>query len=208
MLTICEPLDRSGVPRRQGCHRRDFLRIGSLGLGGFALPGLLAAQSHAATANRPVSDRSVILLFLHGGPSQIETFDPKMTAPAEIRSATGQVATCLPGISFGGTFPKLAARADRLAIFRSYRTGDGRHDIKPVVGRDTAGANLGSLYARVAGTSNPRNGMPSNAALFPRAVDSAAQKANFGFGKFDATGSLGSAYAPFVPGGDHGPFPF
>ncbi len=97
MLTIRDP--------RGACSRRDFLRIGSLGLGGLALPELLAARAHGASTNRAVHDRSVILLFLHGGPSQTETFDPKMDAPAGIRSATGEVATSLPGITFGGTFP-------------------------------------------------------------------------------------------------------
>jgi hypothetical protein len=80
---------------------------------------------------------------MHGGPSQIETFDPKMSAPAEIRSATGAVATRLPGVPFGGTFPKLARLADRLAVVRSFTTGDANHDIKPVVSRDTAGATWG-----------------------------------------------------------------
>ncbi len=84
---------------------------------------------------------------------------------------------------------------------RSYRTGDGNHDIKPIVSRQSLGANLGSLYARVAGSNNPKTGMPTNAALFPRAVDASTQPANFGFGKFDSSGALGSAFAPFVPGG-------
>ena len=108
---------------------------------------------------------------MHGGPSQIETFDPKMDMPAEIRSATGEVSTKLPGITFGGTFPKLAQVADKLSIVRSFKTGDGNHDIKPIVGKDTFGANLGSLYARVAGTNHPQTGLPNNVALFPRAID-------------------------------------
>jgi hypothetical protein len=84
---------------------------------------------------------------------------------------------------------------------RSYNTGDGNHDIKPIVSKHSLGANLGALYARVAGANHPVTGMPANAALFPRAVDDTTKPANEGFGKFGATGTLGSAYAPFVPGG-------
>src|SRR6187200_2323886 len=102
------------TPTRLG--RRDFLRVGSLGLGGLSLASLFPTPAHGAAPGRPITDKSVIFLFLHGGPSQIETFDPKMTAPAEIRSATGEVKTAIPGVTFGGTFPKLAARADRLCV--------------------------------------------------------------------------------------------
>ena len=177
--------------------RRDFLRVGGLTVGGLALPG----AAGAAPAERPLTGKSVVFLFLHGGPSQIETFDPKMGAPAEVRSATGEVATRTPGVTFGGTFPRLARLSDRLTAVRSFVTGDGNHDIKPVVGRDTFGANLGSHYAHVAGPSHPRTGLPTNAALYPRAVDPAAQKEQRLFGDFAATGPLGAAYAPFVPGG-------
>src|SRR5437764_14476890 len=93
-------------------NRRAFLRVGALTLGGLALPDLLAAR--AAEGARPVTDRSVIFLFLHGGPSQVETFDPKMTAPEGVRSATGELATALPGVTFGRSFPKLAALANRV----------------------------------------------------------------------------------------------
>src|SRR5687768_12405855 len=83
--------------------RRDFLRIGALGLGGLALPALLAAKSRAGTnadaASQVVKDKSVILLFLCGGAPQIETFDPKMNAPLECRSTTGEVKTTLPGVT-------------------------------------------------------------------------------------------------------------
>src|SRR5213596_2755852 len=87
--------------------RRSFLRVGSLALGGLTLPALLAARA-TAPASVPVTDKSVIFLFLHGGPSQFETFDPKMSAPAEFPSTTGEVATRLPGVTFGGTFGRLA----------------------------------------------------------------------------------------------------
>lgn len=181
--------------------RRSFLRVGSLGLAGLTLPDLLAARANAASSGIPVNDKSVIFVFLHGGPSQTETFDPKMEAPAEIRSATGEITTTLPGITFGGTFPRLSTLAHKLSIVRSYRTGDGNHDIKPIVGTHSMGANLGSLYARVAGTNSAESGMPTNVALFPRAVDPSTQAASTGFGKFDSSGNLGVAYAPFTPGG-------
>ncbi|HVW01094.1 MAG TPA: DUF1501 domain-containing protein, partial [Planctomycetaceae bacterium] len=192
MLSFCDP--------RHGMGRREFLRIGGLGLGGLTLPQLLASHSLAAAPKRSVRDKSVIFLFLHGGPSQIETFDPKMTAPIDIRSATGEVATSLPGITFGGTLQKLAPLADKFSIVRSFTTGDGNHDIKPVVGVDSLKANLGSIYSRVAGLNHPVTGMPLNAALFPQSVDPKAGPAQEGFGKFYSTGSLSSAYAPFVPG--------
>jgi hypothetical protein len=182
--------------------RRSFLRIGTLGLGGLSLANLLATQSAAAaSAARPVTGKSVIFLFLHGGPSQTETFDPKMDAPAGTRSVTGELSTTLPGITFGGTFPRLASLADKLAIVRSFRTGDAIHNIKPVVGKATLDANMGTLFARVAGTNDPATGMPLNTALFPRAVDPKTGAANDKFGNLLSTGGLGSAYAPFVPGG-------
>ncbi len=182
--------------------RRDFLRIGSLALGGLSLPGLLAARASAAPAKALATGKSVILLFMQGGPSQFETFDPKMTAPADIRSAIGEVATSIPGVTFGSLLPKLARLADRLAIVRSFTTGDANHDIKLVVGRDTGGANLGSLYARAVGPTRPRTGMPTNALLLPRSVDPSTGAPSTNFGQFEATGSLGSGYAPFVPGGE------
>lgn len=189
--------------------RREFLRISGLTLGGLTLGGLagglglpawITAQAPAAERGLPVTGKSVIFLFMHGGPSQIETFDPKMTASTDVRSATGEVATTIPGITFGGTFPKLAQLAHKVSIVRSYTTGDGNHDIKPIVGRDTSGANLGSLFGRVAGPNHPLTGIPTNAALFPQAVDASTGPAITSFGKFDATGGLGSGYAPFVPG--------
>lgn len=181
--------------------RRDFLRIGGLSLGGMTLGDTMARRLWAAESSGLLKDKCVILLFLHGGPSQIETFDPKMTAPAGIHSDTGEVATTIPGITFGGTFGKLAKLAHKFTVVRSYVTGDGNHDIKPAVGRESFGANLGSIYSRVVGMNDPITGMPTSANLFPRAVDASAQAAVTVFGRFDATGNLGKAYAPFDPSG-------
>jgi hypothetical protein len=180
--------------------RRDFMRIGGLTLGGLSLSSLAGVLGSTGSATGLTQDRSVIFLFLHGGPSQVETFDPKMSAPEGVRSATGEVKTALPGVTFGASFPKLAALADRVSVVRSFVTGDGNHDIKPVVGRDSAGANLGCVLSQVAGASHPETGMPTNVALFPQAVETRAQKADFNFGKFDATGPFGVATAPFIPG--------
>ena len=132
-------------------------------LAGLQAINWLANTDAAGTRGSLRSKKSVVLLFLHGGPSQIETFDPKMTAPVGIQSATGEIQTALPGITFGSSFPQLAQRADRFNVVRSFVTGDGNHDIKPVVCRETAGANIGSLYARVAGANRTETGMPTNA---------------------------------------------
>src|SRR5262249_54938682 len=112
------------VTNCQGRSRREFLRIGSLALGGLTLSNLLKASE---TNRSMVKDKAVVLLFLQGGPSQIEMFDPKMSAPVEIRSITGEVQSALPGVTFGGTFRKLATMADRLAIVRSFASGNADH---------------------------------------------------------------------------------
>jgi hypothetical protein len=185
--------------------RRDFLRVGSLALGGLSLPWLLptaGAGTKLSEAGKPVTDKSVVFLFLHGGPSQYETFDPKMTAPAEIRSATGEIKTAIPGVTFGSTFPKLAKMADRLCIVRSFVPGDANHDIKTIVGKDSHMANIGCAYASAIGSNNPSNGLPTNCVLFPRAIDPNAGPEQTGFGKFIATGPFPANTAPFQPDGN------
>ncbi len=182
-------------------RRRNFLQVGGLGLGGLQLTNMMQPKADAAPFSSPiVKDKAVIFLFLHGGPSQTETFDPKMTAPVGIQSATGEVQTSIPGITFGGTFPRMSALADKVSIVRSFVTGDGNHDIKPIVCRDTLNANLGSLYARVAGTNRNGSGLPTNIALFPKSVVEGAQPAVSQFGDFTSAGKLGNGYKPFVPG--------
>ena len=102
-------------------------------LGSAFLPSWLQARSILSQNPKLVKDRAVIFLFMHGGPSQFETFDPKMDAPSEIRSMTGEIPTRIPGITFGSTFEKLARLNDKFSIVRSFTTENGNHDSKPLV---------------------------------------------------------------------------
>ncbi len=186
--------------RGRDLSRRNFLTVGSLGLGGLSLPMLLSAKAAGAEQHRgSTTGKSVIFLFQHGGPTQFETFDPKMSAPEGIRSVTGATPTSVPGVQFGGTMTKLARHAHRLAVVRSFQSGAGNHDIKPVVSPCSLSANIGSLYSKVVGTTRP-TGMPTNAAIFPNAVDPKGSGSFDRFGKFASAGPLGESFAPFVPG--------
>ena len=176
--------------------RREFLRLGGLVLGASVLPGV--AADPALDAALPTTDKSIVFLFMHGGPAQTETFDPKMDRPSEFRSVTGEVKTSLPGVTFGATFERLARLAHKMAVVRSFVPGSGNHDIKPVVDRHSMQANLSALYARIAGATAP-TGLPSTAMLFPRAVEPESQPGNMTFGKFLSTGKVGRQYAPFAP---------
>lgn len=209
MLTI-----RDLLPNRhcQGFSRRDFLRVGALGLGGWSLEQRLRvaangnATAQAAYGNGVFRNRSVVMLFLQGGPSHLEFFDPKMTAPAEIRSVTGDVATLHPGITFGGTFPRLAALTDRLTVVRSYGSGNSGHSYGEVVSANNSmKASASSIYARVRGTNHPTTGLPSNILVLPEAVrDGLKLDSNFETGALPTLtqpGSLGATYAAFNPSG-------
>lgn len=99
-----------------GIRRRRFLKIGALGYLGLSLPQLLRAEA-ANPQRTPAS--SCILLWLQGGPSQIDTFDPKPDAPPEIRGPFGVLETNVSGIRIADVFPKLARRAHRYALLRS-----------------------------------------------------------------------------------------
>src|SRR5262245_21089660 len=103
-----------------GATRRDFLKIGALGLSGFMLPDLLRARAAAAEAGQTTKNTSVVWVWLGGGPTHVETFDPKMTAPAEFRSTVGAVKTTIPGVEIGGALPKIAQVADQMAFVRSF----------------------------------------------------------------------------------------
>lgn len=106
-----------GNPGRfcDGLSRRSFLQVGALGLGGLTLPGLMKAEA----AGGKKSHKSVIMVYLSGGLSHQDSFDPKPNAPAEVRGEFKAIPTKLPGVTFCETVPKLAAIADKFAIIRS-----------------------------------------------------------------------------------------
>src|SRR3984957_19430953 len=97
-----------------GLTRREVLQVGYSGLLGIGLTGLLAKQSRAASAPRGQGGKakSVVIVFLTGGPSHIDTFDLKPDAPAEIRGEFKPSATKIPGVSFCEHLPRFAVRAD------------------------------------------------------------------------------------------------
>jgi hypothetical protein len=107
--------------------RREVLRAGAIGLSGLALPGLLRLQEVAASPGKKSSARSVIVLFLSGGPSQLDTFDLKPEAPAEIRGTFQPVDTNVSGIRICEHLPRVAGLADKYAIIRSLAHNDANH---------------------------------------------------------------------------------
>ena len=189
--------------------RRKFLSIGGLaglsGLGGLTLSSLLGTSNAASAADsfssdKGLSGKSVIFLFQQGGPSQLETFDPKPEASQATRTVTGVNATNVPGVTLGSTMKRLSTMADKLAIVRSFQTNNGGHNIHPVVGPDSEQANIGAYYGRIAGATRVATGMPTNAILYPAAVDTEVPGPS-ARGDLTSTGTLGTAYKPFVPGG-------
>ncbi len=191
-----------GPARRncEGASRRDFLRVGGLGLGSLTLANLLQDKAKATEQGIRSSDKSVIWLWLGGGPTQVETFDPKMTAPSEYRSVTGEVKTVLPGVTLGGNFERIAALADKMAFVRSFAHTNSGHSGGThyvMTGYDNRLADngavadrpfLGSIMSRIRGTNNPATGIPTYVRLGGIYADGPA--------------FLGTAFGPFDPAGE------
>lgn len=193
-----------------GMSRRGFLHTGAFGLAGATFADLLR---HSAAAGEPptyVKDTSVVLLFLGGGPSQLETFDPKPNGGGTSTSLAGHIATKLPGVRFASYFPQLAALADRLTIVRSFQTNHAEHngahkqlmtaDLTVKDGKPIKQPGLGAVCSRVTGAVSAI-GIPTHALIPPttRHIQGASGFA----GAYDSVvegaqpAGLGSAYTPF-----------
>jgi hypothetical protein len=107
-----------GRPRRfcDGVSRRDFLRLGALGVGGLTLADLWRRQAVAASTPKP--GKSVIMVFLHGGPSHLDMYDMKPQAPVEFRGEFRPIRSNVPGIDVCELMPRQAQLMDKLAILR------------------------------------------------------------------------------------------
>jgi hypothetical protein len=110
-----------------GSSRREFLQVGTLGLLGLTLPDLIRARARASTGETSRKPPAIILLFLDGGASQFETFDPKMSAPQEYRCLFGETQTSLPGITFCSLLPNMARHANRMSVVRTLTHTDNDH---------------------------------------------------------------------------------
>ncbi len=108
-----------------GLSRRTFLKAGGLAMGGLSLPQLLQAESRAGVGR---SRKSIIMIFLSGGPPHQDMFDLKMDAPVEIRGEFKPIQTRVPGIDICEHLPRMAAMMDRFVTIRSVVGSEGRHD--------------------------------------------------------------------------------
>jgi uncharacterized protein (DUF1501 family) len=145
-------------------QRREFLRAGALALGGLTLSDVLAARAAAGKATR---DTSVILFWMWGGPSQLETWDPKPEAPSEYRGPFGSIATAVTGLDICELFPQQARIADRFALVRSLHHEMSSHNdgsIELLTGKTPVVADPTST----ARSQHPDFGMVASAALGSR----------------------------------------
>src|SRR5262245_37147520 len=112
-----------------GVTRRTFLRLGGLAAFGLSFPQYLWAMANAATspAAPKAKAKRCILLWMQGGPSHIDTFDPKPDAPVEIRGEFGTIPTTLPGVRFADVAPMLAKQTNKLAVIRGHDPKNGSH---------------------------------------------------------------------------------
>jgi hypothetical protein len=178
-----------------GVSRRDFLRVGGLSVVSLSVAEQAAqARKQAAVAGC----RSCIFILMTGGPSQLETFDPKPTAPQGIRGPLQAISTAVPGTQLSECLPQLAARADKFAILRSLN-----HDAAPIhetglqllqTGRmargDVRHPAYGSVVARLLG---PRNEIAPYVVL-PRLLGETGVSAYRG----QAAGYLGRDFEPLT----------
>jgi len=150
-----------GQQRQRTCQtltRRAFLQAGGSTVLGLSLADLLRLRaSGGADANGPA--KSVLLLWLWGGPSQLDTWDPKPDAPLEYRGLFSPIATRVPGIRICELFPQLAKTADAFSIIRSLNTGSNDHGVAGTIGltgSSAGGIDLGGKP--IAGTPRPATG--------------------------------------------------
>ncbi len=195
MLTIQG--NDTGEPFCDGFSRRNFLRIGGLGLGGLALPDLLRAE---AATGRKAGDKAVIMIFLPGGPPHQDMFDLKMDAPSEIRGEFTPIPTNVPGIEICELFPRMAKMMDKLAIIRSVVGATGDHDAyQCMTGRPPkrnlppgGWPSIGSVMSALQGQVNDS---------VPPLVGLAPKMGEMRWADPGRPGFLGPAHAPFQPNG-------
>jgi uncharacterized protein (DUF1501 family) len=148
-----------GAPQRHcdGVSRRNFLQVGALGAG-LTLADQLRLRAATAAAGRASGRaKSVVMIYLPGGPSHIDTYDPKPDAPAEFRGEFKPIHTNVPGVQLSEHLPRHASMMDKLAVLRSITTVDEHSDSMVMTGygeganRNVGHPSFGSVVSRVRG---------------------------------------------------------
>jgi len=190
-FTSFRPLVREGLALPS---RRNLLKAGLAGIAGLSLPGLLRAQAQTATTVR--RGKSLILLWMTGGPSHIDTWDPKPDRPPENRGPFSVINTKLPGVIVCEHLPKMAAMMDRFTLIRSVDSSGSNHEPNRVIQsgyrdaepRENRAADrrpaIGSIVAKHHGPNHPS--MPAYATFMK-------SRSHVAF-----AGDAGKAFDPFV----------
>ncbi|MEX1228980.1 MAG: DUF1501 domain-containing protein [Planctomycetaceae bacterium] len=177
--------------------RRNMLKVGMAGLAGLTLPNLLKLRAEAAQTNRPMSSRkSVILLWMAGGPSHIDTWDPKPDRPYVNRGPFAPIQTSVPGVTICEHLPKQAAMLDKFSIIRSVDCRFSNHEPNTVM--QTANLQAaprvnpkGRMYPAIASLVAKFRG-PNDPSMPPYVAFQKAQ------GHLAYGGYLGKPYDPFI----------
>jgi uncharacterized protein (DUF1501 family) len=173
--------------------RRQFLQVGASGLIGLSLPDLLRSRARASSRGERPRETAVIQVFLNGGPSHLETYDPKPDAPLEFRGDLGSIATALPGVRLGAQLPRHARILDKISLIRSlhHTTSDhpaGTHWLMTGIAssepnpRSNERPSVGSIAARLRGASRP--GLPAYVAVPDAPAYAASSYLGPGFNPF------------------------
>lgn len=173
--------------------RRGMMKAGLAGIAGLSLPELLRSRARASESDKPTNRKSVILVWMSGGPSQLETWDPKPDRPYDNRGPFGVISTAMPGVQICEHLPKQAAILDKFTLIRSVSAMGSSHNPNRVMqtghlGSETADAKypaIGSVVAKYHGPNHPA--LPAHAAAV------ASPRKHLAFAGF-----LGKQYDPFI----------
>src|SRR6516162_902081 len=182
-----------------GLTRRDFLHAGALSTLGLTLPNYLQAKADGLVKD---NDINCIMLFLVGGPSHIDTWDPKPNAPAEVRGPFKPIATKAAGMQISEVFPRMAQHADKFSLIRSvYHTATAVHDTGHQMmqtGRLFSGGVEHPHVGCVLGYLKGQRGEVPAHVLLPRPIGRTGGNLPHGH----TAGYLGKQYDPFILNAD------